>query len=841
MTSAMNDINNHKVCGDAAVLVGADFKAEFAKRRNNLPPQLACSVNIFKETLGAMARAMPEANWQYAMKTNDADGLLATVILEGHGFDCSSVGEASLVYDVATFLGEQTTPVMLRCSYGNPNKTSHDIKEAYELGIRMFSVDDKTEMDKIAIMAPGSKVYLRMFIGDTQGSAISKFTNKFGVNEDAVVDLARYAKKKGLVPYSVGLSVGGGQTDPTAFQVAIERVAGINKRCQDAGVASMTGITFCGGLPAQSAAGAPSFNTIGKHVRDACKTFGIAANEVTFEPGRSLGTTCGIIEAKVITMKAPPPGQETWSVVLNIGPFKGLFEMVRTNLTYKIAAYEKGEMVDCRLVDDTCDSQGVCFKETIIKMPKSLVEGSRVYFLHTGSYTTAYNMELFNRTHALISFCFPDLLPHGPDPRPWMKDVVTQGVAAHPGKDFKALRVACMALATDDERRSLLTKAVPGAGSLGVALCPASDRQRFRELNSAILKHDPSLPGDVHQIGFQPQSLYKTIPEGWVANSSFLSLDHWKNFGNIKAKGGASVYFCLQNQYRSTARLCTLMHATLVIVPDDKADGPPSFLEVNYNPYALEGLDTKVIDRAFGKDLRNEKVYRDPSGPFEQLMVGAKLEPTLATADLAWGGPIDEREPLSVYWPDATAKDGKKRPINLEGALEFALNERQHAVLMQMMGFLNASYAAGYGVSNRAHVDANSCLRTTIRALVAACLGRDQHFGEEWSTDRVIEHLAKMAKDCLWTDTPGHSIRDMKRFKRESKTVDPATFVANTQAILCHKTMRTAFGGENAYNTDYMTITSLPHTDYNAQELYRLATKLDLAALETKAQQMGAI
>lgn len=837
----MNDITNYEVCGDAAVLVGTDFKAEFNKRRNNLGPQLACSVEIFKTTLRAMAKAMPEANWQYAMKTNDADGLLAAVILEGHGFDCSSLGEAKLVYDVATALGKETEPIMLRCSYGNPNKTRHDIKEAHKLGIRMFSVDDKTEMDKIAMMSPGSKVYLRMFIGDTQESAISAFTNKFGVDQDAVVGLALYAKKKGLVPYSVGLSVGGGQTNPVAFKVAIERVAGINKQCQDEGVASMTGITFCGGLPAQSAAGAPSFETIGKHVREACEQYGIPHNEVTFEPGRSLGTTCGIIESQVITMKAPPRGSDTWTLVLNIGPFKGLYEMVRTDLTYKIAAYETGEMVKCRLVDDTCDSKGVCFKETIIEMPRSLVEGSRVYFLNTGSYTTAYVMELFNRTHALTSFCFPDLLPRGPDSRPWMKDVVTQGEAAHPGKDFKALRIAEEALTTDDARRRFLIKNLPGAGTLGVALCPSSDRKRFRDLNSAILKHDPSLPGNVHQIGFQPQSLYKTIPEGWIANSSFLSLKDWKNFGNIKAQGGATVYFCLQNQYRSTARLCTLMHGTLVMVPDNKADGPPSFLEVNYNPYALEGLNTKVIDRAFGKELRNEKVYRDPSGPFEQLMVGEKLQPTLATADLAWGGPIDERDPLSVYWPDATAKDGKTRPIHLEGALEFALDDRQHAVLLQMMAFLNASYAAGYGVSNRAHVDANSCLRTTIRALVTACLGRDHHFGEDWSTDRVIEHLALLAKRCLWTDTPGHGIRDMERFTRESKTVDPGTFVANTQAILCHPTMRQPFGGENAYNTDYMTITSLPHTDYDAQELYRLATKLDLAVLETKAQQMGAI
>ncbi|MBD8554574.1 hypothetical protein IFT84_08515 [Rhizobium sp. CFBP 8762] len=224
-------------------------------------------------------------------------------------------------------------------------------------------------------------------------------------------------------------------------------------------------------------------------------------------------------------------------------------------------------------------------------MPKDLVEGSRVYFLNAGSYTTAYVMELFNRTKALSAFCFPDPLTNNPDPRPWMKGVVTQGEAAHPGKDFKALRTAYRALNTDVGRRRFLTENLPGAGTLGMGLLPASQIKRVRELNDAILKHNTSLPGDGLQIGFQPQMLFKTIEEGWVANSSIMSLDDWQKFSNIQAKGGAKAYFCIQNQHQSSGKLCTLMHATLVVVPENKADGPTKFLEMNYNPYVCDGLD----------------------------------------------------------------------------------------------------------------------------------------------------------------------------------------------------------------------------------------------------------
>ncbi|MBD8554575.1 hypothetical protein IFT84_08520 [Rhizobium sp. CFBP 8762] len=69
-----------------------------------------------------------------------------------------------------------------------------------------------------------------------------------------------------------------------------------------------------------------------------------------------------------------------------------------------------------------------------------------------------------------------------------------------------------------------------------------------------------------------------------------------------------------------------------------------------------------------------------------------------------------------------------------------------------------------------------------------ALTGRDQHFGYDWPTDSVIEHLAKVAATCLWTDKKGESISDLERFKKGSKTIDQEAFTANVQAILSHPT-----------------------------------------------------
>ena len=838
---ASNDINDHTVCGDASVLVPPQFTQEFGKHRNVAAPLLLCDTGIFKKTLRDMTAALPEAHWQYAMKTNDHPALIAIALLEGHGLDCSSFGEIKIVFDVAQALGMDTDEVMAKCSYGNPNKTTSDIKQAYDLGVRIFSVDCIQEINKIAAVASGAFVYLRTYVDATQATAISVFTNKFGAPDTEILALAQHAQQKGLKPYAVGLSVGGGQTDPDAFAVGVQIAGDINQQCRDAGVSTMTGVTFCGGLPAQSAPNAPTFATIGARIRAACAQHGIDTKDVTFEPGRSLGTTCGIIEAKVITLKEPTREGGTWTLVINIGVFKGLFEMERTNLTFKIAAYgASDDLVPCRIVDDTCDSKGVCFKEQTVMMPRSLIEGSRVYFLNAGSYTTAYVMESFNRTLGLTSICFPDPLAEVSLPQ-WLKGVPTPGEAAHPGKDFKALWKAYCKLTTDPERRQFLIDNVPGGGSLGISLLPAHLVKRFRELNSAITKHTPDQPGAQHEKGFQPQPLFQDLWEGWVANSAFHSASTWENFKTITTNGGATAYLCVQNQYRSKVKHCTLMHFTLLIVPKDKADGPATFIEVNYNPYTVDGLNIEALDRTLGKALRNEKVYRDPQGHFEQLMAGTKLGPDFANADFVWVGKVEDCDPLSVYWPIATAKDGSMRPIDLEGALVFDLDTKQHSVFSRVYSFADASYVSGYGVSNRAHVERNSCIITTIRLLTLAKLGRDQHFGEDWTADRLMEHMAKLAERRLWTNKAGHSIRDIAKFERDAKELTVDEFVANIQSILCHPTMMRAHGGENAYNTDYMTKVTVPHRDYNAQQLYEASAMHALDLLQQYTTDIGAI
>ena len=376
----------------------------------------------------------------------------------------------------------------------------------------------------------------------------------------------------------------------------------------------------------------------------------------------------------------------------------------------------------------------------------------------------------------------------------------------------------------------------PGSGRLGVRLLSAADRANWRELNTRHIASNPDHPGSELRIGYQPQHLFKNLEHGWIANSDWLTFNRCKDY-RTAVSGGADAWFCLQNQYRNSVPHCTLMHGTLVVIPKNEADGGSHFLEVNYDPTQLDGLDPGVIDPAFRHALRNQ-MPRRPQGAFEQLLAGTELVPRLANSDLVWAGELGIRPTLAEYWPRATTKpDGTMRPINLEGALRFEWTPKQFASALRSLAIIEGSYDAGYAVTNGAHDDPNSCLGTIILFIMKVMMnGEDRQLGDGWPTDRKIEHLAKLANECRWAEKSDHTILDIDKFKNDSLAISPDEFTANFQSILSHPTMMTPHG-ENAYNTIYMHNPDTPHNVYQAQELYRADAALALQLYPSAKQE----
>src|SRR6185295_6353921 len=127
---------------------------EFLRDRRPEGPCLVVDLDVVRDNYFAFAKAMPDSRVFYAVKANPEPEVLKLLAGLGSAFDCASVPEIDMA------LAAGATPD--RISYGNTIKKERDIAAAFARGIRLFAVDCREEVEKIARAAPGTQVFCRI-------------------------------------------------------------------------------------------------------------------------------------------------------------------------------------------------------------------------------------------------------------------------------------------------------------------------------------------------------------------------------------------------------------------------------------------------------------------------------------------------------------------------------------------------------------------------------------------------------------------------------------------------------------------------------------------------------
>src|SRR5579884_3686903 len=114
---------------------------KFLRNRREDGPCLVLDLDVVRQNYLAFAKALPDTRVFYAVKANPAPELLALLAKLGSCFDAASIAEIEMV--LAAGAGAE------RISFGNTIKKERDIARAYALGVRIFAVDSKAEVEKI--------------------------------------------------------------------------------------------------------------------------------------------------------------------------------------------------------------------------------------------------------------------------------------------------------------------------------------------------------------------------------------------------------------------------------------------------------------------------------------------------------------------------------------------------------------------------------------------------------------------------------------------------------------------------------------------------------------------
>ncbi len=336
-------------------------------------PLLILDTKGIKERYREAKRHFSEFNIFYAVKANDHPSILKALSEEGAGFEIASSAELEKVFE---YCKEPT-----RIISSNPVKPMDFIAFSYQKGIDLFAVDSFTEVEKIADLAPRSRIYVRLAVPN-EGSDWP-LSGKFGVDPETAVEILEYGRSKGLIPYGITFHVGSQCNNLRNWFIAIKLSSEAWNRARQKGI-KLKLLNIGGGIPVTYLYNALSMEDIAYYVKGLLRKYMIEQPaELHMEPGRGLVGDQGIMITRVIG-KAVRDGTR-W-IYLDTGVFNGLAESLG-GIRYPFYLDRDGELYEWTVGGISCDSMDIIARNVPLPEPEV---GDYLYIMSAGAYTTVY-------------------------------------------------------------------------------------------------------------------------------------------------------------------------------------------------------------------------------------------------------------------------------------------------------------------------------------------------------------------------------------------------------------------------------------------------------------------
>ncbi len=336
-------------------------------------PLLILDTQGIKERYREAKRHFSEFNIFYAVKANDHPSILKALSEEGAGFEIASSSELEKVFE---YCKEPT-----RIISSNPVKPMDFIAFSYQKGIDLFAVDSFTEVEKIADLAPRSRIYVRLAVPN-EGSDWP-LSGKFGVDPETAVEILEYGRSKGLIPYGITFHVGSQCNNLRNWFIAIKLSSEAWNKARHKGI-KLKLLNIGGGIPVTYLYNALSMEDIAYYVKGLLRKYMIEQPaELHMEPGRGLVGDQGILITRVIG-KAVRDGTR-W-IYVDTGVFNGLAEALG-GIRYPFYLDRDGELYEWTVGGISCDSMDIIARNVPLPEPEV---GDHLYIMSAGAYTTVY-------------------------------------------------------------------------------------------------------------------------------------------------------------------------------------------------------------------------------------------------------------------------------------------------------------------------------------------------------------------------------------------------------------------------------------------------------------------
>jgi ornithine decarboxylase len=366
----------------------------YVNSTSDIEPFYVADMKKVRSQYARWTHCLPRFTPFYAVKCNNNDAILRTLMSLGCSFDCASMEEIKTVLD----MGVPAQNII----YANPCKSPIHLKYAASVGVNRMTFDNADELIKVKQYCPSAELVIRIQVDDSK--SICQFGVKFGVRHGNTKPLLALAAKLNLKVIGVSFHVGSGCTDASAYNDAIKRVKGVFEEAKEFGF-NFNFLDIGGGFPGLSVLqnGAKiEFEEIASVVNKSMEEYFSDQKDLILiaEPGRYFAQTSFTLVTHITSRRTVEHQDgESFMYYINDGVYGSfnclifdhadlpqLHYLVKNeeNIYNHFHSQDFNQLHTCSVWGPTCDSMDCLSKS--IKLPQLNV-GDWLIFDNMGAYT----------------------------------------------------------------------------------------------------------------------------------------------------------------------------------------------------------------------------------------------------------------------------------------------------------------------------------------------------------------------------------------------------------------------------------------------------------------------
>jgi ornithine decarboxylase len=299
--------------------------------------------------------------------------VVETIVEMGGWLDLATTGEAQLV----TQLGIDPA----RCIHTHPIKRDIDIRNALQLGVKIFVADNPDEVRKFEAYRDQCELLLR--VSFRSPGAVCDLSRKFGCDPEDLIELARLARKLAIPVRGLSFHVGSQAPDAGKHVEAIEVCTRLMAQARREKLGVFDTLDIGGGYPIEYGQKVTDIGRFCAPIRAALAKLP-ARVRVIAEPGRYI---CGPAAIGVASVMGRARREGHWWYYLDDGLYGSYSGQLFDHAKYPVESLKQSdEKLPSVLAGPTCDSIDVIAENLMLPVLKA---GDLIVGRAMGAYTWA--------------------------------------------------------------------------------------------------------------------------------------------------------------------------------------------------------------------------------------------------------------------------------------------------------------------------------------------------------------------------------------------------------------------------------------------------------------------